>query len=165
MKKETIYSLRMNKSIKESLKKAAKKENRSVASLLDKIIKEYLEGKGFLNIMSDVSEQRWFTRKEIYTPAKITLEADSESKCIAVVILDISFGGVLIAYPKSNDIDISLEDLPQFELRFDLSDKEQLLCFQCEANRMIDSGYGVQVGANFVNTDQSDLQRLRNSLN
>ena len=162
MKKEIIYSLRMRKSIRDSLKKAAKEESRSVASLLDKIIKDYLEGKGFLNVTSDVTEQRWFTRKEIFKPAKVILEADSERKNVTVVILDISFGGVLIAYPKSHEIQWSLEDLPQFDLRFDLSDKKQSLNFQCEVNRVIDSGYGVQVGANFVNTDQSDLKRLRN---
>ena len=161
MKKEVVYSLRMRKSIKDALRKAAQDESRTVASLLDKIIKEYLGRKGLISVSRDVVEQRWFTRKEIFKPAFIIYESGSKSRKAFVTILDISFGGALVAYPKSHQSRLPIEDLPQFDLCFDLSEKEKSLCFQCRTNRIIDSGYGVQVGTNFINTNQSDLRKLR----
>lgn len=165
MKKEVIYSLRMSKTIRDALKKAAKKESRSVASLLEKIIKDYLAKEGFLTHADSIGDQRWFTRREIYTPAHIFFETESKTKKIAIVIINISMGGVLIAYPKSTEIDFSAEDLPKFELCLEQMEADSPLCFNCEANRMVDSGYGVQVGANFIDTDESALQMLRSYIN
>lgn len=165
MKKEAIYSLRMSKTVRDALKRAAKKESRTVASLLDKIIKDYLERNGLLTHSNSIAERRWFTRKEIFKPANIYFEADSERKEYGVVVLNISLGGVLIAYPKATGIRISAEDLPNFELCLELSGVDRPLCLDCEANRKIESGYGVQVGANFVTANQDDLRILRTYLN
>ena len=162
MKKEVVYSLRMRKSIRDALKRAAKAENRSVASLLDTIIKEYLRKKRNIEEISDKQEHRWFNRREVYRPACVILDTEEQVQDVSVVILDISFGGVLIAYPKSEEIKWSVKDAPQFKLCFDISKEKQAMCFQCEVNRVIDSGYGVQVGAKFVYSEIDDLQKLRN---
>ncbi len=165
MKKEVIYSLRMDRTLRDALKKAAKKESRTVASLLEKIIKDYLAKEGFLTRADSTGDQRWFTRREIYTPAHIFFEKNSEIKKITIVIINISMGGVLIAYPKSTETYFSAEDFPKFELCLEPEAKEKPLCFNCEANRMVDSGYGVQVGANFIDTDEGALQMLKNYIN
>ena len=165
MKKEVIYSLRMSKAIRDSLKAAAAKESRSVASLLDKIIKDYLENRGFLSDPGSIKEQRWFTRKEIYTPADIYFNGASEVRKDNIVILNISLAGVLIAYPKSSGITISVEKPSKFKISIELAAKADRLCFNCEANRMVDSDHAVQVGAHFVNTTDADLQTLKAYLN
>jgi len=165
MKKEAIYSLRMSKTVRDALKRAAKKESRTVASLLDKIIKDYLERNGLLTQSNSIAERRWFTRKDIFKPANIYFEEKSERKEYGVVVLNISLGGVLIAYPKATGIRISAEDLPNFELCLELTGVDRPLCLDCEANRKIDSGFGVQVGANFVTANQDDLRTLRTYLN
>jgi len=165
MKKEVIYSLRMSKAIRDALKAAAKKESRSIASLLDRIIKDYLKRNGFLSDSSSIREQRWFTRKEIFEPATIYLKADSDIEKKTIVILNISLGGVLIGYPKTSDVDLSLEEKPKFELCLELTNLSKPLCFDCEANRRVDSDHAVQVGAHFVNTNEADLQMLKAYLN
>ncbi len=165
MKKEVIYSLRMSKAIRDALKKAAKKESRSMASLLDRIIKDYLKKNGYISDSVSIREQRWFTRKEIYEPANIFLKADSDIEKKTIVILNISLGGVLIGYPKTSEIDLSLQANPKFELCLDLSNLSKRLCFDCEVNRQVDSDYAVQVGAQFVNTNDEDLQTLKAYLN
>ncbi len=48
MKKDIVYSIRMNILVRDALKRAAIKERRTVASLLDKIILDYLEGERYL---------------------------------------------------------------------------------------------------------------------
>ena len=165
MKKELIYSLRMSKAIRDSLKAAAGKESRSVASLLDKIIKDYLENGGVLSDSSSMKEQRWFTRKEIFKPADIYFNGASEIKKENIVILNISLAGVLIGYPKSSGITVSVEEQPKFQISMELAAKADPLCFNCDANRMVDSDHAVQVGANFVNTTDAALQTLKAYLN
>ncbi len=155
----------MSKAIRDALKAAAKKESRSIASLLDKIIKDYLEKNGIISDSSSIKEQRWFIRKEIFEPAQIYLEADSEIQQRTVVILNISLAGVLIGYPKTSEIDISLRKKPKFELCLEPSNLRKPLCFDCEANRQVDLDYAVQVGAHFVNTSDEDLQTLKAYLN
>lgn len=165
MKKEVIYSLRMSRELRDALKKAAREESRTVASLLDKIIREYLAQKGFYSRMDGSKDQRWFTRKDIFKPATIFVDEESEPKQAEIVVLNISLGGVLIGYPKNSDFSFFSGQAPRFELCMDLPDKEQSLCFSCEASRMTDSGYGVQVAANFIDADPNDLHRLRAYLN
>ena len=46
MTKDTTYTLRINRNLKEALAIAAKKDRRTVASLLEKIIVDYLEKEG-----------------------------------------------------------------------------------------------------------------------
>jgi hypothetical protein len=165
MKKEMIYSLRMSKTVRNALKKAAQKESRTVASLLDKIIKDYLDKEGLLAYSDSIMERRWFTRKEIYKPANIYFEKESGKKEFAIVVLNVSLGGVLIGYPKSSEIQFSVNDLPEFELCLDLKSVDKPLCFNCESKRLIDKGYGIQIGANFLNPNEKDLQMLRAYLN
>ncbi len=165
MRKEVIYSLRMSKELRDALKKAAKKESRTVASLLDKIITDYLTQKGLLGHLDGVKDQRWFTRKEIYKPATIFVDEKSESMQIEIVVINISLGGVLIGYPKKSDVPLSSDQIPRFELYMDLPEEEQSICFHCEATRKFDSGYGVQVAANFIDADPNDLHLLRSYLN
>ena len=165
MRKEVIYSLRMSRELRDALKKAAKDESRTVASLLDKIIKDYLAQKGLLSQLDGVKDQRWFTRKEIYQPATILVDEKKQPKQVEIVVINISLGGVLIGYPKKSNVSFSSDQSPRFELCLDLTEEKEPICFQCEASRMTDSGYGVQVAANFIDADPSDLHMLRSYLN
>ena len=165
MRKEVIYSLRMSKELRGALKKAAKEESRTVASLLDKIIKDYLAQKGLLGHLDGIKDQRWFTRKEIYKPATIRIDEKSRPKDVEIVVINISLGGVLIGYPKKTEVSFSPEQVPRFELCMDLTEEKQSIRFNCEASRMTDSGYGVQVAANFIDADPHNLRLLRSYLN
>jgi len=46
MAKDTTYTLRINSKLKEALAVAAKKDRRTIASLLEKITVDYLEKQG-----------------------------------------------------------------------------------------------------------------------
>lgn len=165
MPKEVIYSLRMSRELRDALKKAAKDESRTVASLLDKIITDYLAQKGLLSQLDGVKDQRWFTRKDIYKPATIFVEEKTEEKKVEIVVINISLGGVLIGYPKNSAVSFSTGQVPRFELCMDLAEEKQSICFECEASRMTDSGYGVQVAASFIDADPNDLHLLQAYLN
>jgi len=165
MKKDAVYSMRMSMRVRETLKMAAKRERRTVASLLDKIITDYLANEGYLRGPEFGAERRRFPRKKITVPAKTFLRIGVKDEAFPGVVLDISMGGVLITYPKGSEIRFaSTGELPHFEICLELPRLEEDLCFDCNARHMRDTGDEIQVGAAFRNPKGEDLQRLNTYL-
>ena len=157
--------MRMSSRVRDALKAAAQRERRTVASLLDKIITDYLAQEGFLRGPDFGSERRRFSRKKITVPARTHLRIGSKDDPFPGVVLDISMGGVLITYPKGSEIKFaSTGALPHFEICLDLPRLEEELCFDCNARHMRDTGDEIQVGAAFSNPKGQDLQRLNTYL-
>lgn len=157
--------MRMSMRVRETLKMAAKRERRTVASLLDKIITDYLANEGYLRGPEFGAERRRFPRKKITVPAKTFLRIGVKDEAFPGVVLDISMGGVLITYPKGSEIRFaSTGELPHFEICLELPRLEEDLCFDCNARHMRDTGDEIQVGAAFRNPKGEDLQRLNTYL-
>ncbi|MGV8074006.1 MAG: PilZ domain-containing protein [Syntrophobacteraceae bacterium] len=162
MKKDIVYTIRMNSEVRELLKVAAQKDRRSVASLLDKIIIDHLEREGFQMGMGRPEERRKHERMKITLPGTASLEGDAFSESFPGVILDLSLSGALVTYPKGSEIRIaSLGELPSFRLSFQLPKTEEPLSFLCEARRMSDSGNEIHVGAAFNGAEGDSLNRLQ----
>ncbi|MBW1981531.1 MAG: PilZ domain-containing protein [Deltaproteobacteria bacterium] len=165
MKKDTIYTLRMSSRIREALGTAAKRERRTVASLLDKIITDYLAKEGLLRGPEFDAERRMFPRKKMTIPAVTLLRAGSEEQSFPSVVLDISLGGVLVTYPKGSEIRFSsMGELPRFILCIEMPKAKERLCFDCNARHMRDTGDEIQVGATFEDPRGTDLQKLNRYL-
>jgi hypothetical protein len=161
MKKDLIYTMRMSTRVREALTVAANKERRTAASLLDKVITDYLTKEGFLREPEFEAERRRLPRKKITMPAKTLLKAGAEEEAFPCAVLDISLGGVLVTYPKGSGVRFaSTGELPQFELRLELPPAYEALCFNCDTRRMHDTGSGIQVGATYRNPTGSCLQKL-----
>jgi c-di-GMP-binding flagellar brake protein YcgR len=165
VKKDTLYSIRMSGSMLQTLKRAAMKDRRTVASLLDKIILDYLEKEGFIQSLYFNAERRRFQRKKVTLPAISVIKSPSKTEALPTVILDISLGGVLVTYPKGTGIEIiSMDELPRFELYFKLPQFEEQIHFPCEARRLHKTIDEIQVGATFFNPDERDLRKLKTFL-
>ena len=166
MKKDVIYSMRMNKQVRDALKKVARKKHRTVASLLDKIISEYLETEGYIDLQGIKEERRKHARKKIMLPGKMFLQTDTQLQDLPSVILDLSAGGVLLTYPKgSAGVRVnSIEELPAFKLSFELPSTRESLSFNCSARHISVNGEEIKVGATFDNPDQRQLQSLNQYL-
>lgn len=161
MEKDAVYSMRINRTVREVLGRAARKERRTVASLLDKIISEYLEQNGFI-IPELTGKRRRCAREKISLPAKTILKRGVELKSFPCVIHDISFGGVMVSYPKGSRMRFSCEGkLPDFEICFELPRGETAVQFKCEVRYMRDNGNEIQVGAAFKSPNENDLLKLR----
>ncbi len=149
MEKDVAFSMRMNRRIRAALKRAAKKDRRTVSSLVDKVLTDYLMEEGFIKEREIGIERRRFPRKKITLPAKTSFKAGSKEE-VSSVVLDISMGGALVSYPKGSQIKFMSEGgLPQFGLRLDLPKEEERLWFDCEARHMRDTGTEIEVGAVF----------------
>lgn len=165
MRKDTAYSIRMSSSTLQALKRAATKDRRTVASLLDKIILDYLEKEGFIQPLELEGERRKFQRMRVALPANSVLRAQSKTETLPAVILDISLGGVLVTYPKGAGIDIrSTDELPHFELIFKIPQLDEHIHIPCKTRRLRDTSSGIQIGATFSNPNEEDLRKLQTYL-
>jgi hypothetical protein len=163
MKKDKIYSLRMNSKVREALSRAANKERRSVASLMDKIITDFLTREGYLRESDFGAERRKFHRKKLTMPTETILKEGADQKSVPGVVLDISLGGALITYPKSSDIQFSsVGKLPDFGLNLKVPGKEETLRFDCNTKHMRDTGDEIHIGASFSDPEKTQLQELDN---
>ena len=158
MKKDVVYSMRLSSRVREALKTAAQKERRTVASLLDKIIIDYLSQEGHVNL---AAERRKFSRTRITLPASSIVREGAQKKAFPSVVLDLSLGGVLLTYPKGSDIPFSsIGKLPRFELCLEDPHSHEQLNIDCDTRHMRDTGNEIQVGASFSNPAGPELQKL-----
>ncbi len=165
MEKDVAFSMRMNKRIRAALKRAAKKDRRTVSSLVDKVLTDYLMKEGFIKEREIGIERRRFPRKKITLPAKASFKTESKEEVFSSVVLDISMGGALVSYPKGSQIKFMSEGgLPQFGLRLDLPKEEERLWFDCEARHMRDTGTEIEVGAVFSKSNGGARQKLSSYL-
>jgi len=168
MKKDVIYSIRMSVLVRESLKRAAQQERRTVASLLDKIILDYLEDERYFQLSETESDRRGFQdrrgfkRKKISLPATLTSEIGGKTETFKCVIIDIAMGGVLVSFPRSSKTKLNTKgDLPHFELSFYLPQIEEKLHFQCDTLRIIEKNREIQIGAVIREPDDEALKQLK----
>jgi hypothetical protein len=162
--------MRMSRQVRDTLEKAAKRDHRTIASLLDKIIADYLEAdypeKEGIPVGSQSSEERRiFERKKLSQAAEIYFKEVSETKAISGEVLDISLGGVLIAYPKESKVQFIVGAMPKFDLCLGLPQRDETISFECEARRISDSGDEIHVGAIYNNPNYNNLKLLKSYLN
>ncbi len=164
MEKDVALIMRMNKKIRAALKRAATKDRRTLSSMVDKVLTDYLLKEGFIRDPEIGIEQRKFPRKKITLPAKTSFKAGSKEE-VSSVVLDISMGGALISYPKGSKIKFMSEGkLPQFGLRLNLPEEKKRLWFDCEARHMRDTGTEIEVGAAFGKSNGGTMQKLSSYL-
>jgi predicted DNA-binding protein len=84
MKKDVVYSIRMSVLVRESLKRAAREDRRTVASLLDKIILDYLENELNLQLSETGADRRGFKAKKDCTSRDIDYQNRRKNRDICV---------------------------------------------------------------------------------
>jgi PilZ domain len=161
VEKDAVYSMRMSSKIREALRRAAKKERRTVASLLDKVITDFLQKEGFFLGAELGGERRRFPRKKITLPATTIVGSGAKRETYPGVLLDISRGGVLVTYAKGSEIRFTSKgELPHLRVCFRVPQSRKELGFDCVARHMRDTGQEIQVGAAFGDPSEKSLQRL-----
>jgi hypothetical protein len=153
----------MNSKVRGALGRASNKERRTLASLLDKIITDFLTREGYLSEIDFGAERRKFNRKKLTMPTETILKEGAHQKTVPGVVLDLSSGGALITYPKSSEVRFSsVGKLPDFELNLKIPGKEDVIRFDCNAKHMRNTGDEIHIGASFSNPEEHQLQKLDN---
>jgi len=163
VRKDVIYSLRMTGKVHEYLRKAAGLEHRTMASLLNKIIADYLEKQGYFFNKTISQERRKYPRIATALPAVTHYKAGVISfPPFSCVVLDLSSGGALIGYPRGSEIEnTSIGEMPDFSLCCELPPVKEKVCFKCDLRRLFNIGTGVKIGAAFKEPNGEHLERLR----
>lgn len=165
MKKDIVYSIRMANLVRDTLRRAATKERRTVASLLDKIILNYLEEQHYLLPHETGDDRRMHHRSKITLPATTIMENGSKNSSFPCVITDIAMGGVNITYPKGSKIkEALLRGQDEFRLLFRLPENTMEIVFKCDARRLVEEDREIHVGAMINNPNPNDLKTLKNYL-
>ncbi len=165
MGKNIVYSMRMSKKVREALEMVAKRERRTIASLLDKVVADFLEHQGYPVYESSMVERRGSQRSKTALPSITYLTKDGITVKFPCVVLDLSLGGALISYPRGSKIKAtSLGELPNFDLCFELPRTGEEVCFRCATRRVFNMNTDLKVGAAFIDPIEDHMERLASYL-
>jgi hypothetical protein len=161
MKKESLICFRASKELHESLSHAAKEDRRSLSSMVETILTNYLkEKKAFQGVEK---EKRQFQRKALSVPVVINQQ---EPGLVGIgAITEISLGGVRVLIPKDFEHKILIDAKgSRFEIVFNLPTENMPLRMSCESIRVEDTADSIHVGASFVDGDFKSYKSLQTYL-
>jgi hypothetical protein len=161
MKKESLICFRASKELHESLSQAAKEDRRSLSSMVEMILTNYLKGKkAFQNVEK---EKRQFQRKALSVPAVINQQEPGQMGIGAIT--EISLGGVKVLIPKDFKYQILIDSNgSKFEIVFNLPTENKPIRMSCESIRVVDTEDSIHVGASFIDGDFGSYKALQKYL-
>ena len=163
MKKSVTICFRTGEEVLNVLKKISSEGRRSMSSLIEAIIYEYLAAKKELQNIKD--EKRRYPRRKVSIPALVQKPDAELKKVLAGIIINLSLNGVQISVPKEYDFEVHEDsETSRVEIIFTLPESKKPLAMQCMPKTVIDLKDEVRVGATFVNSDFSSIQALQNYL-
>jgi len=163
MRKDSIICFRVSKDLHESLANIARKEKRSLSSIIEIVLSNYVtERKSFKN---PTKERRQYPRKGIVAPVLIKQHDSGETKLDTGSITDISLGGVRITIPRdAKCVILNDAQTSQFEIIFTLPNENKLVYLTCEPRRVFNDEESMHVGASFVDANFQSYKTLQTYL-
>lgn len=161
MKKDCIISFRLPTKTRDALKLEAAREHRSMSSLLELVIDEYLNRSG--NTKKG-GERRRHPRRNFHSPALVETEFEPERKCyLAGTVQDISLTGLRISFPYGEPVSFLRERRDgTFDIVLRIPGSQRPINFSCSVKRVEDTGHDYQVGAMISNAEFHSYQALQN---
>ena len=162
MKKKPItICFRTSEELRGALETAARKDRRSLSSVIESILTDYLKrNRGFSNRV----ERRRYPRKQVTIPAYVEV-SDTGITRHGAVILDLSLGGMRVSVPKECVSKIyERGEKSHFKMSFTLPSENKPVRVVCKPERVVPSNGNVYVGARFVDADFTAYQRLQQYL-
>lgn len=160
--------MRMKRELREALTQAATRECRSVSSLINKMLQDNLEEKGYLKQKEKVAaaEQRNSQRKDVMLPAAVRIKTDNGEETHPTVILNLSEGGMLGAFPVNQKQKSSFlsHSASSWEIFFDLPRAEKSMRMTCNTRHVKDDGQMIRFGAAFSNADPDAIEEIKHYL-
>lgn len=163
MEKDSLICFRVSRNLQESLVKIAPEERRSLSSLIELVLYNYLKMRKTFMVTN--KERRTHPRKAILAPALIKQYCPGETKLDTAAIMDISLGGMRIAMPKDTKCEITGDpQASKFEIVFALPHENRPIYIMCEPCRVVDSKEIIHVGASFANAALDSYKELQTYL-
>jgi len=163
MKKPITICFRTSEELRGALERAAGEGRRSLSSMIELVLTEYLKRNRDFSDRGQV-ERRRYPRKQVTLPAYVEVSKGSVTQHGAV-ILDLSLGGMRLSVPKECVSKIYEKgEKSHFETSFTLPSENKPVRLVCKPERVVPSNGNVYVGASFVDADFTAYQRLQQYL-
>jgi hypothetical protein len=161
MKKDSLICFRASKDLHESLDRVAKEDRRSLSSMIEMALINYLKArKAFKGVEK---EKRRYPRKTLSVPAVINQREQGQMGIGAIT--EISLGGVKVLIPKDFNHQIPIDSQgSRFEIVFNLPTENKPISLSCESTRVVDAEDSIHVGAFFVDADFKSYKVLQTYL-
>jgi hypothetical protein len=159
MKKDLTICFRTSDDLRTSLEKIATDERRSLSSIIETILYDFLKQKKALQSLKQ--ERRRYPRKPVSFPTFVYKSGSEEQALQPGTIVDISLGGIRILIPYEAKVD----EAANIGTLFTLPNEKIPLKMHCAVNRVIPAEENIkEVGASFVDSDFASYQKLQNYL-
>ena len=163
MEKDTPICFETTSNIRNALEEIAEKGKRSVSSVVESIVSQYLHD--HKTVKREVENRRRSERKPVHFPAFIGDPRWQRRDFVAAEIQDISFGGIRVSIPAGTRVKIdNYGEEANFTVIFSLPDTLWPIHMECRPKWVADSEEAVQMGAALVNPDLSAYQVLQKYL-
>lgn len=159
MKKDSIICFRVSKELHKSLAQIARADRRSLSSMIEMILSNYLTDKKTFTGL----EMRRYPRKPVDIPTVIRWQEFEQSGKGSIA--DISLGGVRILIPKDFAQNVTIDSKgSKFNIIFDLPQEHDPVKITCESTRVVDDADNIVVGASFVDAEFKSYKLLQTYL-
>jgi hypothetical protein len=159
MKKDSLICFRASKGLHESLVQVAKADRRSLSSMIEMILTNYLTDK---KVFPGI-EMRKYPRKPVSVPTVINQQGLEQIGKGSIV--DISLGGVRILIPKDFEQNITNNFKgSKFNIIFNLPTENNPIKMTCESTRVVYNEDSILVGASFVDAEFNSYKSLQTYL-
>jgi len=163
-KKASVCSFRIEQGVKERLQAVADQKGRSLSSLIERILDNFLGcyEKGNLPFDSAKQERRGHTRRDILIPARWRVGNKYDFVEYDVIVKNISRGGTCTVYSNGYSFRV-LEQLQvqPFRLFIKLPGLWEPVELDCEARRFHITKSSTSVGIEFVNLLRENVLFLK----
>ena len=161
MKKDSLICFRSSKDLHESLARVAKEEQRSVSSMIEMALNNYLKERK--SLPGNNAEKRQYPRKSISVPTIINQVDNGQIGMGSICEISLCGASILIPKDFQNNIQIDTQG-SRFEIVFNLPSENKPIKLSCESKRVSDSDDCIHVGATFVDAGFQSYKTLQSYL-
>jgi hypothetical protein len=161
MKKDSLICFRASKDLHESLAQVAKEEQRSVSSMIEMALTDYLKERKSFPV--DKKEKRQYPRKSISVPTIINQVENGQVGIGSIMEISLSGASILIPKDFQNNVRIDTQG-SRFEIVFNLPSENKPIKLSCESKRVSDSDDCIHIGATFVDAGFQNYKTLQTYL-
>lgn len=161
MKKDSLICFRASKDLHRSLTQIAKENQRSVSSMIEMALNDYLKERK--SMPADKMEKRQYPRKSISVPTIINQIDNGQIGMGSISEISLCGVSILIHKDFQNNIQIHTEG-SKFEIVFNLPAENKPIKLSCESKRVAEADDCIHVGATFVDAGFQNYKTLQTYL-
>jgi hypothetical protein len=165
MNRTILICFRIEARIRDALRREAEAKRRSLSSVIEDCVYQYLKEEKRMPTGGIVNEQRGYARKKVSLPALIMQRNAKTERLKSGKVLDVSLSGLQLIVSRDVERDLSANNgLNEFHLSIILPDVNRPVDMTCKPKWASECGQVMQVGAVFVDADFKSYQALQKYL-